>query len=85
MHIRKKNKIRRTINAEKNKILNKKCTEINTYIRGNTEVWKFINNTTTEEGKTTPIPTILHKKRMDHYKNSLLEKKPGYEVNYKFK
>jgi len=42
--MRKKNEIRRSVNAEKNKIWDKKCAEINTYIgrRRSTETWKFI-------------------------------------------
>ncbi|XP_067206921.1 uncharacterized protein [Linepithema humile] len=33
-YIGKKNEVRRTVNAEKNKLWDKKCTEINTYIGG---------------------------------------------------
>jgi len=52
-YIRKKNEVRRTVNAEKNNMWDNKCTEINMYIRGrrSTETWKFIKAQQQKEEK----------------------------------
>jgi len=58
-YIRKKNEIRRTVNTEKDKMRNNKCTgmseEDGAKKHGNSL------GTTTEKRQTVPIPIISHK------------------------
>lgn len=83
IYIAKRNEVRRNVNAEKNKLWDKKCTEVNTYIGGkrSTEVWKFIKATTTEKREAVPIPIILHKEWIEHYKSLLTEDRPQHKGN----
>jgi len=43
------------------------------YRRRSIKAWKFIKNRTTEKREIMPIPAILHKEWMNHYRKLLTE------------
>ncbi|XP_030759068.1 uncharacterized protein LOC115884584 [Sitophilus oryzae] len=77
----KKNEVRRMVKEEKNKVWDGKCKEINTYIGGrrNTEVWRFIKTTTTENQESALIEIITNKEWVKYYSKLLSENRPEYQ------
>jgi hypothetical protein len=59
----------------------KKCQEINTYIRGRmcTKAWKFIKNVRTPEKRCVHIQMLPIDKWVQYYQDLLTENRPEYE------
>lgn len=75
-----KRQARRLITAEKNKVWDKKCQDINTYIGGRkcTEVWNFIGALKNTGKDNAFLQTIKPKEWKNYYKNLLTETRQEY-------
>lgn len=70
---------------KKNKIWDKKCQKINTYIGGRkcNEVWNFIKKVKCNKRVRTNITVIENKKWVKHYKELLTEDRTEYMIHEK--
>lgn len=75
-----KRQLRRLISAEKNRVWDKKCQEISTYIGGRkcSEVWRFIGNVKNPGKDRAHIQIIKPEEWNEHYKKLLQETRQEY-------
>jgi len=76
-------KVRRIVNAEKNKIWYKKYAEINTHIH-EIDRDKEIHKKHSNREKGNNSHNAQYNIRMDHYRKLLVEERPEYKIKCKY-
>lgn len=75
-----KNLVRNTVEAEKNKLWDDKCAEVESYVGGQkcSVAWRFIRATKENHRDRVPLSLIKPEEWVQHYKELLTENRPEY-------